>query len=1473
MAEVNRDWLDFKSLHNNIEGARTLFQNVCEEVLKLEFPNDFCKSIRLNRGDGGIDVFIGKIGVEPIEVYQCKFFLYEFDNSQHSQINKSFKTAINSKVYKIKKWILCVPYELDIKQMIWWTKWKDKQINEGYLNDENIKLIDGKELIQLIKKHNLYNKYFKIDRSLLPTLTLEEAKVILSKSSFNIRNIKSYLGNEQTKHLLRPQVQEIYNWIINDLPDVKLKNLLVVKGNRGMGKSVIMKDLYSLLLEQQIDVIGIKADKNYSDNRVDLEKKIFDSANISFNDILLAFNNSPNPLVIIIDQIDALSQTLSTKREYLNTYLKLISELYSHSKVRIIISSRIVDLDIDSDLSVFKKNEYTQIEITPFTTDEVKSILNGFNIYNYSQELSKLLQTPLHLDIFCKLPNKQTVNYSSLSTISDLYSELWKEIIVINSEYKCKELIYKVVEKMYLEQKITIPNIYDDEYSKEIKYLSSNGIVFLHNKDISFLHQSFYEFSVAKEFVESNKSIFEIVLSNEQSLYIRSIFKLVLEFLKERDYNSYLSNLQEIISNKKYLFHIKLLVIQSLALSENVSLEEYNIYDKYLAKNEILLEAFLSSTISLTWYKFLITNNKLNYFINENKTINNKINEFVLSKGIINKKKYYRKDLNQINEYRYSILFSLHIKFINSNSDLVLKYFDDVNEFSSKNNLLYHLLLNVENWENRDLRKGFEKMYEGQTFSELSNNYQYLRILKSIAKVDFEYTKSKLITILESIWNNSIYSFEINHNIQEVLKDLFEVDSGRAFEFIFMFYKSMEQKLSENSSPVNKKSLLYKSLIASGFFIPENTDTAFRFIEGLLLEYITNKLDDHELIQRINSDLKESNCISYLSFLIKIFFKSPLEYKYLGIDLINNIFKKNGFNSTDNELTFHIREYIKVTFNLLDELERINLIKIIQTIQVDDEIQIYDDRNNKRKYHTGNYGKHKYLFFKALPLEFIKENKLFFSKYLELDRKLKLKEKDQWRTGSIIAGAVRPPLPPKAYENMNIKSLILSMQKYNKERRDSFDFEEDDFLKGGMYEHSRAIEEQAKVQPNKFFELLEKIYNRNDIDITYISSCLNGLIEAKFNASKLFPYYKFLISKELDETETLYSVWKARYFIVNKVIDEFTFKYLAKLALSHPNPCINNSRNDLLSDSLNTIRSSAISKIIDCAYIENFRGSILEIVGDCCKDIHPSVRVSILHNIAHLIQIDSVKCFYLFKELIEKSSDEEIKYCFSSAQYFLYNYHQKMDFLFKRILNNHELHKSGGVMIILCWFYNYSGGIKYFDSFVQSSKEAKLGVLKIAEELIEDKKYRKKSIALFQRFMKEDDKDIAHCYSGFILRKGNKIPFVEINSLCMEYSKSELVKFEPNYFLKYLQKQATLYPSEVLMMIANMDFTTPPNIQFSGYYDKEPIQVIISIYSELYNRKQKDKKAIKISLNMFDEMLKIPHLRNTANNALENISQ
>lgn len=172
---------DYLLLKHGKEGARSVFEDTCTQAFSAKYKEAF--PIECNPGDEGIDIFIGNF-IEPIEVYQCKCFFYEIGESQIKQINASFKKAIESNTYKMKKWCLCVPKSLTIDETLWWSRWKDSKLKKHSIE---IELFDSTKLLKLIKETNVHLEVFDEEELKI----LNEILNLLEKKEERLKEILS----------------------------------------------------------------------------------------------------------------------------------------------------------------------------------------------------------------------------------------------------------------------------------------------------------------------------------------------------------------------------------------------------------------------------------------------------------------------------------------------------------------------------------------------------------------------------------------------------------------------------------------------------------------------------------------------------------------------------------------------------------------------------------------------------------------------------------------------------------------------------------------------------------------------------------------------------------------------------------------------------------------------------------------------------------------------------------------------------------------------------------------------------------------------------------------------------------------------------------------------------------------------------------------------------------------------------------
>jgi Cdc6-like AAA superfamily ATPase len=350
---MNRNWTDFKSLHGNIAGAREAFEDACETLFRKKYKNLHVSQVQVKQGDGGIDIFIGELGVEPITVIQCKFFLETFGTSQQSQIRESFNTAISSDKYELKEWILCIPRVIDIDENTWWFKWKHKKLKEHSKEKKFISIFNGNELIDLFKELDLYNRVFKIEDS-LKIAEIHNAVVPKKVEVSGCSNPKAVLFNHYSEkneqYYLERESDITFNKSLN------VSNIWLF-GKSGAGKTALVNrnltqakikycfcDLSPTNITSSNDVlieILVTIEDEFGIERNTKEKNILKQ----ISQILC--ENDSKEIVIVIDELSVSDETII--KNIASDFIKLVTHFSNQStkdELKFVVSTISNPMDI-----------------------------------------------------------------------------------------------------------------------------------------------------------------------------------------------------------------------------------------------------------------------------------------------------------------------------------------------------------------------------------------------------------------------------------------------------------------------------------------------------------------------------------------------------------------------------------------------------------------------------------------------------------------------------------------------------------------------------------------------------------------------------------------------------------------------------------------------------------------------------------------------------------------------------------------------------------------------------------------------------------------------------------------------------------------------------------------------------------------------------------------------------------------------
>jgi len=1210
------------------------------------------------------------------------------------------------------------------------------------------KLVSKSDIIEWLEIDKIFGKSI-----LFPSQIIKKFKSI---SSILI-NWADTFGNLDGTHIERNETLQILEWIKKPLNN-KEKQILLFVGNAGNGKTVILKDVLKNLQNEDIPVVGLKADFYAASDYAELKSQL----NIEEDfEKLLSTLAAKGETVLLIDQIDALSQTLSSKRDSVNFYYKLINRLSFIPNLRIIISCRIYDLNFDPILQQFEREE--KITLGNLEKEQIEFVLRkmGLEIKDLPKSLLEILGNTQNLNIFCSIYDEE-LRLDELHTLQDLYGELWTRKITNRQSYKYDliGLLTEISDEMYRIQKLSLArNYFEDKYSTQLRYLISEGILINEKKSIQFFHQSFFDYCFARIFVHSDKNLYEHSVSRHQGLFVRSQIKQVMSYLRGTNQRDYLIQLENFLKSTKVRHHIKLMIINQLGFEEMPLTQEWSLVKKYIFRNRLLTRHFLESTHNSKWLEKLNGERLVEKYLNDEKLVNS--------------------------------CASMLYKIIEIDPKTVLNLIVDIPDFKDQSKIISNLLFRLKDWSDDNAIKLFDKIestYDGDRdfyIGHILNNAMNAQLDWTVKYLS-KYMKKRIhgYVSTDRLQRNELF----DHGIEEVFEKLYKKYPDLFFQTAFPIIKELAYK--------TKLKFETKFFMDNAFHLHEQMESFYSHwrLYDWLIEYIkeialNNEFDFRKLVKK----LKSEHSISIINLFISGLSTNHSLYKNEIYKLLSREHFLSDF-SIDIGLSYNVSELIKNTYEYFTQQQKERLNKIIMTSKPE-KIISKEDRRYK--------GASIYRLLNAIP----NQERVKFSeiqkKYLELGRKFgEIKEEKPKKS---LGGSVGPPLPQNAYEKMTFDQWLVSFKEYDDKTDWGARFNNKrGFNFGGLVEHSRMFGVKVKEEPEKFYPFLLKIVNE-EIASNYTAEGLTGLIDAHYLPEKVSELLKELYKTKEDEIIKNRIIKGIEYLDIRNYLDNEVIDIICDYAVNDSDPeqetwKINAENNtpyyggDPLTAGLNTIRGSAAFTIVKFRNVYSYQEKIFETLEQIAKDKSIAVKCSAIANLNVLIHIDEERVFKIFLKLTKDLNKEVLRNGLSTLSYYIQKKYSSLKNHIEQALQingNHGYQNVQHFMGQLLMYLYVSGvrGSRYlFEKALKNSDERKAGALHYSVSHLTSSRVsiRKKARTIFKELIQYNNQSIQNEYWR-AFKEFNSSDFNELFDLIVAYSQVKGQKRrEKDSFYEYL---------------------------------------------------------------------------------------
>lgn len=1230
------------------------------------------------------------------------------------------------------------------------------------------------DMNQLIIETNQKIDNFSADVQTVKEFVANQQKTFKEISS-NLRGIDKYLAKEY--HVKRSQTALIMDWIQTATPRKPEERICLVTGEAGCGKTVVMADLLEELEKQQVATIGLKSDYIFDANETDIDKAL----NIQGGTLIQIVEESAQcgMTVLIIDQVDALSLSLTFKRKPLAEVQRVVTHLSKLENVRIVMSCR--EYDFRSERAFYRYNGCHHVIVDCFNRNEVDKVLSDFNIKKtrISDDEYRFLQNPMNLSIYCRLMEGNDDEIQA--TESSVYDSYWRLVLMNNASQRnidsnqLMKYLEKLVGCMIQEQVLSL-NVrrFDTCFNIEQAYMLSEGYLAQSNngEQVQFRHQTLFDYTYSRLFFESGRSIEADYQDVHQGLFVRGRIKTLLVYLREISPEQYISCVKKILQSNKYRFHLKQLVVSLLGSFANLTSQEdeilYGIIIPDLKFSNLFLRTVYAIGPVLVLIRYIKSNGGFLYC------------DWRYVKRVLDLLSYI---IEQDWKIGISILSQMEI---NQMSRERLS--------SVINTICYLPIINSEMADN--LLPIIQTIDRGDGEIELHHFYANLASIRPniVAERIKSYVAFKL-----SLWDSEKeWQFDLSGDLWDMIEALNKADVHLALttnlEIVIMM---LEASIMKSCNVEIATSSLY--------WIYNRVNDSFNFPDRMLdlvLQQIEIAVDEgRKEIDDILSNLAQKNIAICHVIAMTGWLKSIEKYKRtVFVYLITNL-KRTELSSI---LRYYQIKIFGAVFMLLSQDEQLELIELAKSVVPECEKGLCFIPNSKEyRYRTPNSisGLTKGRLLNTIPNDYLKDT--FNDAWKELEeikrKGFDIKNEAPNKMESYFGW---PTIPAEKLEKMTVDNYIKLAEKYNSDY-------DSDWKRPTRVGLAWTMREVLKDDPDKGYDVYKQLIINRKADLYYVSSALANLQKSGISEYKLEEIYTLLIGAidqdvNAAQSDVVIDICRALDYYIdnNKVAPKVLMDYVIRVAYeAEDNHDVDYADVDY-NTGINQVRGCAVDHLVRSISMAPYTDEIFMCLDDIADTASTATRCAALFQMAVMMRCSKEKTLKLFLRLVHDYDENLLKLPVHSMNPILYLISYNFDALkdyFEHCVQKPVCHEVNVVWLLYAALGKKEGAEDLLFKMADASEEGRAALVWETEKYY-DRANHQLIETILRRYLNYDEENLGKSYDR-IFKQYELWPEETLITYLDSFFESSVCKHCKHYVYKFLVKFSDKNPHKTLFWL------------------------------------------------------------------------
>ncbi|MBT3191703.1 MAG: ATP-binding protein, partial [Verrucomicrobia bacterium] len=314
------------------------------------------------------------------------------------------------------------------------------------------------------------------------------------------------------KPIPRDEASQIIALVSADCP-----SNVFVQGTAGQGKSFVLAQVVQGLREVGLPVLILRLDCLPDETTADALGLAMGLAASPVH--ALCAVASPGPCVLVLDQVDAVSQASGRNPRLwtaLNALLADFASMEGRADVRLVMACRSFDVENDARIRALctTGHDFETIELENLATDVVREVLREaeYSPASFSDQQLEVLRLPENLFLFLQ---SSQAGRPVFSCIHQLYEGFWDVKCsrcsqTSNGTAQWYELVQTMTDYLSRNQILAAPGSILDPYQGVDVLCRENVLVRRHGM-VRFFHEGFFDYAYARFFAAAEQTLVQLL--------------------------------------------------------------------------------------------------------------------------------------------------------------------------------------------------------------------------------------------------------------------------------------------------------------------------------------------------------------------------------------------------------------------------------------------------------------------------------------------------------------------------------------------------------------------------------------------------------------------------------------------------------------------------------------------------------------------------------------------------------------------------------------------------------------------------------------------------------------------------------------------------------------------------------------------------------------------------------------------------